>query len=69
MATPIEAEQLEELKESLTRTVHILSAIVSDIDNGEYTLEKAEQDLENLMWNDGIDYMSVLAEITDPVIV
>lgn len=54
-----------ELKDSCQRTIHILQSIIEDIDNGTYTVEKAEADYENMMWNDGIDFMSCVGDIAN----
>lgn len=53
-------EKLADLGESLKHAIHILNGILSDIELGEYTQEQAQTDYENLMWNEGIDYMSTL---------
>lgn len=53
-------EILTDLSESLKHAIHILSGILSDIELGEYTQDQAQTDYENLMWNEGIDFMSAL---------
>jgi hypothetical protein len=62
-------ERLDELtaslKESCQSTIHILQSIIDDIDNGTYTIEKAEMDYENLMWNEGIDFISAVGDIAN----
>ena len=62
-------ERLDELtaslKDSCQRTIHILQSIIEDIDNGTYTIEKAEMDYENLMWNEGIDFISAVGDIAN----
>lgn len=55
-----EQEVLDDLLDSLTHAIHVLSAITSDIATGEYSQEKAVQDYENIMWNEGIDFMTSL---------
>jgi hypothetical protein len=42
------------------RTINTLSAIVSDIEQGQYTQDKAAFDYECMMSNDGLDFMSSL---------
>jgi hypothetical protein len=54
-----------ELKESCQSTIRILQSIIEDIDNGTYTIEKAEMDYENMMWNDGINFMSCVGDIAN----
>lgn len=54
-----------ELKQSCQSTIHILQSIIEDIDNGTYTIEKAEMDYENMMWNDGINFMSCVGDIAN----
>jgi len=53
-------ESLTRLQESLMRTINTLSAIVSDIEQGQYTQDKAAFDYECMMSNDGLDFMSSL---------
>ena len=53
-------ESLDDVIESLQHAVHVLSAILDDIEQGEYSQEKAIQDYENIMWNEGIDFMTSL---------
>jgi hypothetical protein len=54
-----------ELKESCQSTIRILQSIIEDIDDGTYTIEKAEMDYENMMWNDGINFMSCVGDIAN----
>lgn len=58
-------ELTSELKESCNSTIRILQSIIDDIDNGTYTTEKAEMDYENMMFNDGIDFMSIVGDIAN----
>lgn len=58
-------ELTSELKESCNSTIRILQSIIDDIDNGTYTAEKAEVDYENMMFNDGIDFMSIVGDIAN----
>lgn len=58
-------ELTSELKESCNSTIRILQSIIDDIDNGTYTAEKAEIDYENMMFNDGIDFMSIVGDIAN----
>lgn len=62
-------EQLEELKEelkdSLESTIRILQSILDDVKNGIYGPEQARIDYENMMFNDGIDFMSIIGDIAN----
>jgi len=53
-------ETLTDLEESLKHAIHILTGILNDVATREYTQEQAQVDYENLMWNEGIDFMSAL---------
>jgi len=53
-------EKLADIGESLKHAIHILTGILGDIELGEYTQEQAQADYENLMWNEGIDYMGAI---------
>jgi hypothetical protein len=53
-------ESLEDLQDSLQHAIHILQGILDDIENNEYTQEQATLDYENIMYNEGIDYMTAL---------
>jgi hypothetical protein len=53
-------ESLENLQDSLQHAIHILQGILDDIEDNGYTQEQATLDYENLVWNEGIDFMSAL---------
>ena len=53
-------ESLTRLQESLMRTINTLSALVSDIEQGQYTQDRAAFDYDCMMNNDGLDFMSSL---------
>ena len=48
-------EMLDSLFDSLTSAIHYYNGILDDIKAGNYTPEKARQDAENLMFNEGND--------------
>jgi len=56
-------EMLDSLFESLTSAIHYYNGILEDIKTGNYTPEKARQDAENLMFNEGNDIISTLESI------
>ena len=56
-------EMLDSLFESLSSAVHYYNGILDDIKAGNYTAEKARQDAENLMFNEGNDIISTLESI------
>jgi len=53
-------ESLQDLQDSLQHAIHILQGILDDIEDNGYTQEQATLDYENLVWNEGIDFMSAL---------
>ena len=53
-------EALEDLQDSLQHTIHILQAILDDIEKNGYNQEQAKLDYENIICNEGIDYMTAL---------
>lgn len=55
-------ESLEHLSESVLHAIHILTGISDDISAGKYSQEDAERDYENLMWADGLDFMSAIED-------
>lgn len=57
------AELKEELQTSITDTIRILQAILEDVKNGIYGPEQARMDYENMMYNDGINFMSIIDDI------
>lgn len=56
-------EMLDSLFESLNSAIHYYNGILDDIKAGNYTPEKARQDAENLMFNEGNDILSTLESI------
>ncbi len=65
MTEPPESELLTDLQASLTSAIRYYSAIQDEIIAGTYTPQKAYEDYDNLMWNEGNNIMSVLAELAD----
>lgn len=67
MDTPDEAvqEALSELQDSLKHAIHYLTGILDDIATGSYTPKKASEDYENLLWNEGIDFISQLGSLAE----
>lgn len=55
----------EELKESLQSTIRLLQGILDDVISGNYGSEQARMDYENMMFNDGIDFMSIIGDIAN----
>jgi hypothetical protein len=53
-------ESLEDLQDSLQHAIHILQGILDDIEENGYNQEQARLDYENLVCNEGIDYMTAL---------
>jgi len=53
-------EALEDLQDSLQHAIHILQAILDDIEDNGYNQEQAKLDYENIICNEGIDYMTAL---------
>lgn len=62
---PTVEELVEELSKSVDHTIHILQAIKEEIEAGKYTPEVAQVDYENLMFNDGIDFISIIGDIAN----
>lgn len=58
-------ELVAELKASLEHSIHVLSGILEDVNKGEYTQEKAQIDYELMMFNDGIDFMSIVGDLAN----
>lgn len=56
-------EPLRHLHGSLEEAVRALLSIKESISSGTYTREEAEDDLEYLTWEGGIDIHSALAEL------
>ena len=65
----IQTKTLDELKEELTEsiesTTRILSAILEDVKTGIYGPEQAAMDYENLMFNESVNFMSIIQEISE----
>ena len=53
-------EALEDLQDSLQHAIHVLQAILDDVEENWYDQEKAKLDYENIVCNEGIDFMSAL---------
>lgn len=62
---PVLSEAVENLKTSLENTIHILQGVLDDVNQGIYDREKAEQDYENLLFHDGIDFMSCILGVVE----
>jgi len=62
---PVMSEPLERVKESLENAIHVLSGILSDVKSGTYTKKQASLDAENLMMNDGLDYVSSILDYSE----
>lgn len=56
---------VEEVQESLEHAIRVLAAIVEDIKKGDYNPDKGMEDVENLLWTEGLDFMSVLADYAE----
>jgi DNA relaxase NicK len=69
MTTETYEERLAELKQDLESsigdTIRILQSVLDDVKNGIYGPEQAKMDHENMMFNDGINYMSIIDDIAN----
>jgi hypothetical protein len=65
MTETSESELLTDLQASLVSAIRYYSAIRDEIIAGTYTPQKAYEDYDNLMWNEGNNIMSVLTELAD----
>lgn len=65
MTEPTESQLLDDLFASLTSAITYYSAIRGEIVSETYTSQKAYEDYENLMCNEGNNIMSVLSELAD----
>jgi hypothetical protein len=65
MTEPTEQQLLDDLLASLTSAITYYSAIRGEIVSETYTPQKAHEDYENLMCNEGNNIMSVLSELAD----
>jgi hypothetical protein len=57
-------ELISDLSETITSVVHYYNGILDDIKKGDYTPEKAYQDHQHLMFNEGNDLMYIIEELT-----
>lgn len=58
-------EALDELQDSLKHAIHYLTAILDELNAGSYTPKKASEDYENLLWAEGIDFISQLSSLAE----
>ncbi len=65
LSPPVLSEPVARLKMSLENTIDILQAILDDVNKGLYDRKKAEQDYENLMFSDGVDFMSCILDVVE----
>lgn len=67
MDTPDEAiqEAMSNLQDSLKHAIHYLSAILDELNAGSYTPKKASEDYENLLYNEGMDFVSQLGSLAE----
>ena len=65
LSPPVLSEPVARLKVSLENTIHILQGILNDVNRGLYNTAKAEQDYENLMFSDGVDFMSCILDVVE----
>lgn len=56
-------ELMDDLFETVTSIVHYYNGILDEMKKGKYTPEKAYQDHQNLMFNEGNDMMYILEEL------
>lgn len=56
------ATSLDDVKESLEHTIHVLNGILEDVKAGNYTQEQAELDVESLITTEGLDFVSTLQD-------
>jgi len=59
------AELLDDLHASLVTAIQYYSAILDEVTAHKYTPATARIDLENLQFNEGINIMSLLEEISE----
>jgi hypothetical protein len=59
------SEKLADLEESLTHAVHVLQGVLDDVKSGKYTKEQAALDAENLMYTEGLDFISALSDYAE----
>lgn len=65
LSPPVLSEPIARLKMSLENTIDILQVILDDVNKGLYDRKKAEQDYENLMFSDGVDFMSCILDVVE----
>lgn len=58
-------EELESLEESLKHAIHVLAGVLADVQTGTYTQEQAALDAENLMYTEGLDFISTLTAYSE----
>jgi len=58
-------ELLDDLHGSLVTTIQYYTAILDEVTANKYTPANARIDLENLQFNEGIDIMAILEEISE----
>lgn len=59
---------IEDVRESLTHAIHVLTGILEDAKSGNYTQEQAALDVENLIMTEGLDFISALTSYSEAVI-
>jgi hypothetical protein len=58
-------QELLDVKESLTRAIRVLQAILDDVNRGTYSTKQAELDVENLLMTEGLDFISTLQDYAE----
>jgi hypothetical protein len=56
-------ELMEDLSETITNIVHYYNGILDEMKAGKYTPQKAYQDHQHLMFNEGNDLMFILESL------
>jgi hypothetical protein len=65
MSEKRESELMDDLFETITNIVHYYNGILDEMKAGKYTPEKAYQDHQQLMFNEGNDIMHILEELAE----
>ena len=65
MSEERESELMDDLFETITNIVHYYNGILDEMKDGKYTPEKAYQDHQQLMFNEGNDIMHILEELAE----